>query len=69
MSEKQSGTDFPAALTGLVVGGCVIFAILFGIVYLLSEATLTTGQLIGGIAVAILVYSATMAWHIRNLMG
>jgi hypothetical protein len=27
-------SDFGAALTGLVVGGCVIFAVLFGIVEL-----------------------------------
>ena len=43
--------------------------VLFGIVYFLSEASLTTAQLVCGIVVAILVYSATMAWHIRNLLG
>jgi len=32
MEAKQQGTDFPAALTGLVVGGCLVFAILFGVV-------------------------------------
>ena len=32
METKRHGTDFPAALTGLVVGGCIVFAILFGIV-------------------------------------
>lgn len=30
--ETKQRTDFPAAVTGLVVGGCIIFAILFGIV-------------------------------------
>ena len=33
MESKHQGTDFPAALTGLVVGGCFIFVILFGIVF------------------------------------
>jgi hypothetical protein len=42
--------------------------ILFGIVYFLTEATLTGPQLAFGIAGAILVYSATMAWHIRNIL-
>jgi hypothetical protein len=42
--------------------------ILFGIVYFLTEATLTTPQLALGIAGALLVYSATTAWHIRNLL-
>jgi hypothetical protein len=37
MDAKQSGTDFPAALTGLVVGGCVVFAILFGIVMITNH--------------------------------
>jgi len=32
-SEHRSG-DFGAALTGLVVGACVLFALLFGIVEL-----------------------------------
>jgi hypothetical protein len=43
--------------------------VLFGIVYFLTEATLTTLQLVFGIAGAVLVYSAIMAWHIRNLLG
>jgi hypothetical protein len=43
-------------------------AILFGIVYFLSEATLTTIQLTCGIAAAVLVYSVTMARHLRNLL-
>ena len=42
--------------------------ILFGIVYFLTEATLTMLQMAFGIVGAILVYSATMAWHIRNLL-
>lgn len=37
METKQRGTDFPAALTGLVVGGCVVFAVLFGIVVLTNN--------------------------------
>ncbi|MEO8946278.1 MAG: hypothetical protein ABI338_07245 [Gemmatimonadaceae bacterium] len=37
MSTKHSGTDFPAALTGLIVGGCVVFAILFGVVVLTNN--------------------------------
>jgi hypothetical protein len=43
-------------------------SILFGIVYFLTAATLTTLQLTFGIAGALLVYGATMAWHIRNLL-
>jgi hypothetical protein len=43
--------------------------VLFGIVYFLTEATLTTLHLVFGIAWAVLVYSAIMAWHIRNLLG
>jgi hypothetical protein len=42
--------------------------ILFGIVYFLTEATLTWSQLAFGIAGVLLVYSATMAWHIRNIL-
>jgi ABC-type amino acid transport system permease subunit len=42
--------------------------VLFAIVYFLTEAALTTTQLICGIAAAVLVYGATMAWHIRNLL-
>jgi hypothetical protein len=30
--ESKQQTDFGAALTGLVVGGCIVFAILFGVV-------------------------------------
>jgi len=30
-------TDFGAAVTGLVVGGCVLFVILFGIVQLTNH--------------------------------
>ncbi len=37
MQSTHRSTDFPAALTGLVVGGCVIFAILFGIVILTNN--------------------------------
>lgn len=37
METKQHGTDFPAALTGLVVGGCIVFAILFGIVVITNH--------------------------------
>lgn len=37
METKQKGTDFPAALTGLVVGGCMVFAILFGIVIITNN--------------------------------
>ncbi len=32
MDTQHHSTDFMPALTGLVVGGCVVFAILFGIV-------------------------------------
>lgn len=42
--------------------------VLFGIVFFLTRATLTTPQLAWGIGVAILVYAATMAWHIRNIL-
>ena len=37
MHTQHKGTDFPAALTGLVVGGCMVFAILFGIVILTNN--------------------------------
>jgi hypothetical protein len=50
------------------VPSLVGIVILFGIVYFLTEATLTTFQLAVGIAGALLVYGATMAWHIRNLL-
>ncbi|MEO7103541.1 MAG: hypothetical protein ABI311_09145 [Gemmatimonadaceae bacterium] len=36
MQTKQH-TDFPAALTGLVVGGAFVFAILFGIVVITNH--------------------------------
>ena len=36
MQTKQH-TDFAAALTGLVVGGCFVFAILFGIVVITNH--------------------------------
>ena len=36
MQTKQH-TDFPAAITGLVVGGCFVFAILFGIVVITNH--------------------------------
>lgn len=42
--------------------------VLFGIIYFLTRATLSTPQLAWGIGVAILVYAATMAWHIRNIL-
>ena len=37
METKRHGTDFPAALTGLVVGGSIVFAILFGIVMITNH--------------------------------
>jgi hypothetical protein len=37
METKQQGTDFPAAITGFVVGGCIVFAILFGVVVLTNN--------------------------------
>jgi hypothetical protein len=40
--------------------------VLFGIVYFLTRATLSTVQLAIGIALALVVYGATIAWHIRN---
>ena len=42
--------------------------ILFGIVYFLTEATLTGLQMVFGVAGAVLVNSVIMAWHIRNLL-
>ena len=42
--------------------------ILFGIVYFLTEATLTALQMVFGVAGAALVYSVIMAWHICNLL-
>lgn len=35
--EGKHHTDFGAALTGLVVGGCIVFAILFGVVELTNH--------------------------------
>lgn len=35
--ETKQQTDFPAAITGLVVGGCIVFAILFGIVVMTNH--------------------------------
>jgi hypothetical protein len=43
--------------------------VLFAIVYVLTEATLTGRQLAFGIAAALLVYAATMAWHMRNILN
>jgi hypothetical protein len=37
MQTTRRGTDFPAALTGLIVGGCIVFAILFGIVVITNH--------------------------------
>jgi hypothetical protein len=35
--EGKQQTDFGAALTGLVVGGCIVFAILFGVVMITNH--------------------------------
>lgn len=37
MEMKHQRTDFPAALTGLVVGGAFVFVILYGIVVLTNH--------------------------------
>ena len=42
--------------------------VLFGICYVLTEITLSGVQLIIGIAAAVVVYGATMVWHIRNIL-
>jgi hypothetical protein len=42
---------------------------LFGIVYTLTEVSLTVPQLVLGICAAIIVYSATMVWHVRNILN
>lgn len=42
--------------------------VLFGIVFFLTRETLSTPKLVGGICIALLVYAATMAWHIRNIL-
>lgn len=35
--EGKQKTDFGAAFTGLVVGGCIVFVILFGVVELTNH--------------------------------
>ena len=40
--------------------------VLFGVVYFLTEATLSTFQLVSWLGIALLVYGATIFWHIRN---
>ncbi|MET3971371.1 hypothetical protein ACVWXN_000074 [Bradyrhizobium sp. i1.4.4] len=42
--------------------------VLFCIVFFLTRASLSTPQLAAGICIALLVYAATMAWHIRNIL-
>ena len=37
MSNSSHKSDFGPALTGLVVGGCVLFALVFGIVVMTSH--------------------------------
>lgn len=37
MSNHSHKSDFGPALTGLIVGGCVIFALVFGIVVMTSH--------------------------------
>jgi len=37
MATTHKGSDFGAAVTGLVVGACVLFALLFGIVELTHQ--------------------------------
>lgn len=34
---RRNSSDFTAALTGLVVGGCVLFALVFGIVQITNH--------------------------------
>lgn len=43
-------------------------AVLFCICYVLTEMALSGVQLAIGIAVAMVVYGATVAWHIRNIL-
>lgn len=38
MATVRKGTDFGAAVTGLVVGGCVLFALMFAIVQMTNHA-------------------------------
>jgi hypothetical protein len=42
--------------------------VLFSICYVLTEIALSGVQLTIGIAAAVVVYGATMAWHIRNIL-
>ncbi|MET4291896.1 hypothetical protein ACVW1A_008259 [Bradyrhizobium sp. LB1.3] len=42
--------------------------VLFCIVFFLTRVSLSTPQLAAGICIALLVYAATMAWHIRNIL-
>jgi hypothetical protein len=35
--EGRHQSDFGAAITGLIVGGCIVFAILFGVVELTNH--------------------------------
>lgn len=35
--EGKQHSDFAAAVTGLIVGGCIVFAILFGVVELTNH--------------------------------
>ncbi|MCK1306600.1 MULTISPECIES: hypothetical protein [unclassified Bradyrhizobium] len=41
---------------------------LFCIVFFLTRASLSTPQLAAGICIALLVYAATIVWHIRNIL-
>ncbi|MGI8510079.1 MAG: hypothetical protein ACR2MQ_12210 [Gemmatimonadaceae bacterium] len=34
---RRKSSDFTAAITGLVVGGCVLFALVFGIVQITNH--------------------------------
>jgi hypothetical protein len=38
MANSSRHSDFGPALTGLVVGGCVLFALIFGIVVMTSRS-------------------------------
>lgn len=38
MTTTRKGSDFGAALTGFVVGGCVLFALVFGIVTIVNHS-------------------------------
>lgn len=37
-TQKGGGTNFMAALTGLIVGGCILFAVLFSIVVITARS-------------------------------